>query len=689
MTPHALSWDDDIQYVKGAGPQVTQKLQKLGIRSVRDLLWHIPRRHDDRTRIVPLNQVQPDVAMTVQGRVVTVDNQSTRRGMTITHCLIDDGTGTIDLIWFNQPYMRDQLKRNWNRTIVAYGTVQAGAYHWQMSTPEWEPADESGAPPGVVPVYPLTEGLAQSRMRALVQRVLTGYDGILTDPLPETLLQKRGLLPLRQALWAVHYPTSMDQVEAGRSSLAYRELLLLQLHLALQRADVDATPGVAFPIDPEGLRVELQRIAPFTLTHAQNRVISQIWQDMASPRPMQRLLQGDVGSGKTIVAAAAVLACVRGGYQAAIMAPTAILATQHWLVFNRLLQKMGWAIDLAVGSLGVRARKSLRNSIATGTSQVVVGTHALIEEDVQFARLGLVIIDEQHRFGVLQRATLRQKGQNPDTLVMTATPIPRTLTMSLFGDLDLSAIDEMPPGRTPVRTHWKQPQEREQVYQGVRTLMDAGRQVYWVCPLVSESEKLQARAATELAEHLRRDVFPGYCIGLLHGQMKPSEKDSIMEQFRQGQIQLLVSTTVIEVGVDVPNASVMVVEDAERFGLAQLHQLRGRVGRGGQQSYCVLISEGRTENARARLGILTETSDGFRVAEEDLRLRGPGEMWGVRQSGAPQLQVADLLRDGVLLREAREDAQELVAADVRLERHPLLLEDLERRRAAALLATVG
>ncbi len=689
MTQRVLSLDDDVQFVKGAGPQVAQKLQKLGIRTVRDLLWRIPRRHDDRTHIVPLNQIVPDTPITVQGRVVTVDNQSTRRGFTITHCLIDDGTGTLDLVWFNQPYMREQLKRLWNRTIVAYGTVQAGAYHWQMSTPEWEVADESGAPPGVVPVYPLTEGLVQARMRALVQRVLTAYDDLLIDPLPESLLKRRGLMPLREALWSVHYPASMDQVEPARNSLAYRELLMLQLHLALQRAEVDSMPGVAFPIDPEALRSELSQIAPFTLTGAQQRVISQIWQDMASPRPMQRLLQGDVGSGKTIVAAAAVLACVRAGYQAAIMAPTAILATQHWLVFNRLLQKMGWAIDLAVGSLGARARKSLRNSIATGTSQVAVGTHALIEEDVQFARLGLVIIDEQHRFGVLQRAALRQKGLNPDTLVMTATPIPRTLTMSLFGDLDLSAIDEMPPGRTPVRTHWKKPQERTQVYNGVRSLMDAGRQVYWVCPLVSESEKLQARAATELAEHLRRDIFPEYRIGLLHGQMKPTEKDTIMEQFRQGEIQLLVSTTVIEVGVDVPNASVMVVEDAERFGLAQLHQLRGRVGRGSQQSYCILISEGASDNAEARLKILTETSDGFRVAEEDLRLRGPGEVWGVRQSGAPQLQVADLLRDGVLLREAREDAQSLVAGDRHLAAFPKLLEELERCRAAAELATVG
>jgi ATP-dependent DNA helicase RecG len=412
---------------------------------------------------------------------------------------------------------------------------------------------------------------------------------------------------------------------------------------------------------------------------------------MESPRAMNRLLQGDVGSGKTVVAAAAVVGAVHCGYQAAVMAPTEILAEQHYRVFSGLLQPFGVDVALLVSGLPASERARVYEGAANGLIPVVVGTHALIQDELKFSKLGLVIIDEQHRFGVVQRAMLREKGGNPDVLVMTATPIPRTLALTVYGDLDVSIIDEMPPGRRPVRTYWKPSSEREKVYEGVRRLVREGRQAYIVCPLVEESEKLSAQAATELASYLQEHVFPEFRVGLLHGQMRPAEKDAVMDAFRKGEIHILVATTVVEVGVDVPNASVMVVEGAERFGLAQLHQLRGRVGRGAHQSYCVLLGDPKTPEGQARLEVMVSTTDGFRIAEEDLRLRGPGEFYGTRQSGLPDLRVADIVRDVRILEQARSDAQELVLRDPKLSlpEHEALAEAVRQKCSEADLVTVS
>ncbi|MDT7961058.1 MAG: ATP-dependent DNA helicase RecG, partial [Armatimonadota bacterium] len=509
--------------------------------------------------------------------------------------------------------------------------------------------------------------------------------------LPRSVRERLGLMPIQQALQQIHFPDDEQMIEPARQRLVFEEFFLMQLGVGLQRQRTRQERGIAMRIDADRLNEMLHRIVPFELTNAQKRVIHEIWNDMAQPHPMNRLLQGDVGSGKTIVAAAAILAAVDNQYQAAIMAPTEILAEQHYINLHRLFQPLGISVELLVGRLSNKQRQQARERIATGRGMVAVGTHALIQEGVDFARLGLAIIDEQHRFGVLQRAALRDKGIMPHVLVMTATPIPRTLTLTLYGELDVSVIDELPPGRKPVRTYWKTPEERLKVYAGVRKLVEQGRQAYVICPLIDESDKLQVRAAEQMAEHLQKDVFPDLRVGLLHGRMKPAEKEAVMEAFRAGELDILVSTTVIEVGVDVPNAAAIVIEDADRFGLAQLHQLRGRVGRSEHQSYCVLIADPKSEEGQRRMEIMTRTNNGFLIAEEDLRIRGPGEIYGTRQSGMPSFRVADLVKDMRLLEVARQEAFRLLERDPELARpeHTVLREAVERFRHRFAIATVS
>ncbi|HZP80035.1 MAG TPA: ATP-dependent DNA helicase RecG, partial [Chthonomonadaceae bacterium] len=458
-----------------------------------------------------------------------------------------------------------------------------------------------------------------------------------------------------------------------------------------RRAHSREAQGIPFQVSLERLRADLKEIVPFELTGAQQRTIAEIAADMSSGRAMNRLLQGDVGSGKTMVALASMLMAVENGYQAALMAPTEILAQQHAIVLRRLLEPLGLAVELSLGSQTVKEKAGVRDRLLSGQSRLVVGTHALIQEGVEFARLGLVIIDEQHRFGVLQRQALRQKGERPHILVMTATPIPRTLTLTLYGDLDVSLLDELPPGRKPIATHWKTQDKRAQTYAAAQRLLDEGRQIYIVCPLVEESEKLQAKSATQLSEHIANEVFPQYRVGLLHGQMKADEKDSVMARFKAHELDVLVATTVIEVGIDVPNASVIIIEDADRFGLAQLHQLRGRVGRGEHPSFCILMADPKTEDGRARLDVMTATRDGFKIAEEDLRLRGPGEFYGTRQSGMPELYIADIVNDMDILMETRETAFRLVESDPALSRpeHQPLRRALERMKPGFELITVS
>ncbi|MBM3459980.1 MAG: ATP-dependent DNA helicase RecG, partial [Armatimonadetes bacterium] len=506
---------------------------------------------------------------------------------------------------------------------------------------------------------------------------------------------ERHQLPrLRPALRHVHFPEDEAHLETARRRLVFDELFRMQCALALRKRSIAGTlPGIPFA-PPEGFLDDLRRSLPFQLTGAQERAIAEILGDMASPRPMQRLLQGDVGSGKTVVAAAAILACVRSSYQAAMMVPTEILAEQHYAVLQRLLVPLGVRTHRLVGSVRAKGKRQIKEELQTGFAHFVVGTHALLQEDVEFQRLGLTIVDEQHRFGVVQRLTLLDKGMQehyPDMLVMTATPIPRTLALTVYGDLDVSVINELPPGRKPVRTYWKREAQRPSVYRGIRTLVEEGRQAYVVCPLVETSEKLQARAATELHEHLQTEVFPDLRVGLLHGQMPSHEKDATMERFRDREYDVLVATVVIEVGVDVPNACCMVIEDAERFGLAQLHQLRGRVGRGEQQSYCVMVADPKTEDGVRRLEVLTRTTDGFEIAEEDLKLRGPGEFSGVKQSGILQLRIANILGDSKILGEAREAAVSLIEQDPGLTQpdHQRFGVALRKQYSSLLLATVG
>lgn len=687
--------ETEVQYVKGVGTKLAQVLSKLNLYTLGDLLFHLPRRYEDRRQFRKIAHARPGDAVTVSGRLVTVDNVKVR-SLTLTKAYLDDGSGVLELVWYNQPYMKDALNKLRNSQIVAYGIIKESPYGLQMETPEWEDLPDGADPDSllsvnrIVPIYPLTEGIRQKRMRQILWNAVQ-YAHLAPEILPRSVRERLGLMPIQQAIAQIHFPDSEQAIDPARQRLVFEEFFLMQLGVGMQRQRTRQERGIAMRIDADRLNEMLHRIVPFELTNAQKRVIGEIWGDMAQPHPMNRLLQGDVGSGKTIVAAAAILAAIDNQYQAAMMAPTEILAEQHYINLHRLFQPLGISVELLVGRLSNKQRQQARERIATGRGMVAVGTHALIQEGVSFARLGLAIVDEQHRFGVLQRAALRDKGVMPHVLVMTATPIPRTLTLTLYGELDVSIIDELPPGRKPVRTHWKTPEERLKVYEGVRKLIQEGRQAYVICPLIDESDKLQVRAAEAMAEHLQKDVFPDLRVGLLHGRMKPAEKEAVMDAFRAGELQILVSTTVIEVGVDVPNAAAIVIEDADRFGLAQLHQLRGRVGRSEHQSYCVLIANPKSDDGQRRMDIMTRTNNGFLIAEEDLRIRGPGEIYGTRQSGMPSFRVADLVKDMRLLEVARQEAFHLLEHDPDLSRpeHAALRESVERFRHRFAIATVS
>ncbi len=693
----ARSLETDVQFVKGVGPRLAGILAKLDIFTVRDLIYHFPRRHEDRTRFAKVSSLRHGESATILGTVLAADNVKTRGSLVLTKVALDDGSGIATLTWFNQKYRKDQFLKLKGRQIVAYGTVAEGRWGVEIANPEWEPYSEGADPLSsgrVVPVYPLTEGLFQNQIRKAIKGAIDIYVPLVVEVLPEDLRNRLDLMDIGDALRNIHFPESQAALEAARKRLVFEELFLLQLALALRKRGMEMPGhGTQFKM-PENFREELKQVLPFELTKAQKRVVKEIAADMAKPQCMNRLLQGDVGSGKTAVALAAMLIAVRNGYQAALMAPTEILAEQHYLGITRMLENLGVleiSVDLLKGSLRSRQRQQVIERIASGQTKIAIGTHALIQEGVEFHKLGLVIVDEQHRFGVLQRAALMEKSLNPDILVMTATPIPRTLTLTIYGDLDVSIIDELPPGRKPIRTHWKQIGERKKVYHALRTLIDQGRQAYVVCPLIEESDKLQVRAASELAEFLQTEMFPDLVVGLLHGQMKTDEKDAVMKAFRAGQINILVSTTVIEVGVDVPNATCMVIEDADRFGLAQLHQLRGRVGRGDEQSFCVLICEGNSEDSIKRMQVMSSTSDGFTIAEEDLKLRGPGEFYGTRQSGMAGLKIADIFRDIPILELARKEAFDLIDKDPNL-RHPAfktLRKDLNKKYEELQLAVIS
>lgn len=691
------SLDTEVKFVKGVGPRVMGILKKLNITTAKDLLYHFPRRYEDRTHFARIASLEHGETATICGVVLTADNVKTRGRLVLTKVVVDDGSGCIVLTWFNQQYRKEQFNKLRGREVVAYGTAQIGRWGVEIGSPEIEVcSDETDSLSSlrIAPIYPLTEGIFQVHLRKIISGAVELYTELLEETLPEEFLDRLDLVDIQTAIRNIHFPESQESLLAARKRLVFEELFVLQLALAMRKRGIEAPgQGIAFNIPPD-LYAQLKELLPFELTGAQKRVIGEIAKDMSRPMCMNRLLQGDVGSGKTAVALAAMMIAVKNGYQAAMMAPTEILAEQHYLGTSNLLgdhDLMGIRVDLLTGRLKSKNRRDVTERVASGQTQIVIGTHALIQENVEFRNLGLVIIDEQHRFGVMQRAALTEKGLKPDVLVMTATPIPRTLTLTVYGDLDVSIIDELPPGRKPVKTHWKQVTERRKVYAGVRSLIEQGRQAYVVCPLIEESEKLQVQAATELAEHLQSEIFPDLKIGLLHGGMKSDEKDTVMSAFRAGQIHILVSTTVIEVGVDVRNATVMVIEDAHRFGLAQLHQLRGRVGRGDEQSYCVMICEGNNQDSITRMTTMASTNDGFVIAEEDLKLRGPGEFYGTKQSGMPELTIADIFRDIPILEIARKEAFAIIEKDPGLSNESFagLRKDLLKKYEAFELAAVS
>lgn len=691
--------DDGVQFLKGVGPTVAQILAKMNLHTVGDLLRHVPRRYEDRTRFRRLSEIMPGEMATLHGRVIAADTQGTsRKNFQITKVLIDDGSGIGQLVFFQQPYLLRQFQEmaHAGRWIVVYGMAKRSGYGpVEIERAEWEEVGDDGdalSTNRIVPIYPTTEGISQKRLRRIIYAALQSYESRIEEPLPPDVLLKHRLLDRRTSIRNLHFPDSLAMMEAARRRLIFEEFFFLQVGLARRRKiNTHEIRAHRIAVDVDRLKEDLRRISTFELTGAQWRAIEDIAKDISSGRVMNRLIQGDVGSGKTMVAVAAMMMAVEAGFQAAMMAPTEILAQQHAIVLKRLLEPLSIPIELSIGSLRAKEKELARTRIASGESRIVVGTHALIQEGVEFQRLGLAVIDEQHRFGVLQRQALQKKGEQPHVLVMTATPIPRTLTLTVYGDLDTSIIHELPPGRKPIKTHWKRAEQAAEVYSAMQRLIHQGRQAYIVCPLVEESEKLQVKAATRLAEHIQQEVFPHFRVGLLHGQMRSEEKEEVMRRFKAHDLDILVATTVIEVGIDVPNASVIVIEDADRFGLAQLHQLRGRVGRGEHASYCILMASPRTEDGITRMSVMVETQDGFRIAEEDLKLRGPGEIFGTRQSGLPEFYIGDIVRDVQIMDEARRTAFELIENDpnLSLPEHRLLHRELQRSRAGFELIHVS
>ncbi len=652
----------ELQFLKSVGPKRVQLLKKLGINTVEELLYHFPRRYEDRSLLKKFSQLKDGDTETILGTVAGCQDIRPRKGLTITKVAIYDGSSMGYAVWFNQPYIKKQIPQG--TEILVTGKVARKFSYIQISVVDFEILDNDDPihTGRIIPVYPATEGLQTKALRSIMKFAVEQYGFAQDEFLPRYLLQKYKFYTLSEALSKIHFPEKMEDVNEARRRLVFEELFLLQTGISLQKVSNHNEQGIRHKKNGPLVNKFLQKL-PFVLTRAQLQVLNEICRDMEENRPMNRLLQGDVGSGKTVIAAAALTKTVENGYQGALMAPTEILAEQHWQGMQELFQPLGIQVALLTGSLNKNEKHKTIEGIKEGRTDIVVGTHSVIQDEVEFCKLGLAITDEQHRFGVKQRAKLKGKGYHPDVLVMTATPIPRTLALTVYGDLDISVIDELPPGRLPVKTYWITEQMINRVHKFIRQHVQNGKQVYYICPLVEESDKIDVSAAVELAETLQAKVFPDLAIGLMHGRLKQETKEAVMREFRNGTLHILVSTTVVEVGVDVPNATIIIIQDADRFGLAQLHQLRGRVGRSTDQAYCILVANPSTGEGKARMKIMQSTSDGFVIAEEDLKLRGPGEFFGTRQSGMPDLKIADLIKDIKVLQTAREEAQDLVSQD--------------------------
>jgi ATP-dependent DNA helicase RecG len=649
----------------GIGPKTARTLKKLGLETLGDLLWHLPRRYDDYSQLKTINRLWFGEEVTVIGTVEDIAVRPVRKGkMKLVEAVIGDGTGALKVTWFNQHWIADKLTPG--KGVVLSGKVDQYLGRLTMNSPEWEPLERIQLHTNrIVPVYPLTAGVTGKWLRRVINSVVTRYADRVPDPLPPSTIESAQLVSLPIALQQAHFPDDWESLESAQHRLAFDEMFFLQLGVLAQKHEWEELVTQPLPSEPDFIERWVGQL-PFELTSAQKRALEEIRTDLTSRHPMNRLIQGDVGSGKTVLAAAAIAITAQNDYQSAFMAPTSILAEQHFSTMKELLPKeIGTSeekLRLLLGSTPESEKAEIREGLSQGTIQVVVGTHALLEDPVNFSRLGLTIIDEQHRFGVNQRALLRAKGENPNLLVMTATPIPRSLALTIYGDLDLTVIDEMPPGRKPTETRVLTPLERSRAYQFIHSQLDKGRQAFIIYPLVEESEKVDAKAAVEEHERLQNEVFPSQQVGLLHGRLKPDEKEEVMLQFRSGEYQILVSTSVVEVGVDIPNSSVMLIEGANRFGLAQLHQFRGRVGRDDQPSYCLLIPNTIDDTDNERLKAMEKTHDGFELAEIDLKQRGPGDFLGTRQSGFAELQMARLT-DVDLIEKARKAAKELFKID--------------------------
>ncbi|MEY8388659.1 ATP-dependent DNA helicase RecG [Oscillospiraceae bacterium 38-13] len=664
----------DVRFIKGIGEQRAKALARLDIRTLRDLISWFPRRYEDRTETRTIAELIPGETACVSAMIAADPVVSrVRKGLELVKLRAVDATGVLDVTFFNQSWLKNSLRQG--ETCVFCGKAEGNLLRRRMTNPIVEPEGRGETTGRIVPVYPLTAGVSQTVLSRSIRQGLDACADILPDVLPDEIRREHQLCRIGYAYENIHFPESAEALDLARRRLAFEELFLFTIGLRRLRRRRETVETEPFQEVDMGA---FYGALPFTLTGAQRRCVEEALADMRAPRPMNRLCQGDVGSGKTIVAAACAYFCVKNDRQAALMAPTEILARQHYEGLAPLLEPLGLRCALLTGAASAKEKRTLSAALAEGEIDFIMGTHALISGGVEYRRLGLVVTDEQHRFGVFQRAALAGKGHHPHTLVMSATPIPRTLALILYGDLDVSVIDQLPPGRKPIQTSFVDSSYHPRIYRFLRKLVGEGRQVYIVCPQISENEEGDDRkAVTEYAAQLAKEVFPDLRVACVHGKMKAKEKEAVMDAFVRGETDILVSTTVVEVGVDVPNAAVMVVENAERFGLSQLHQLRGRVGRGEHASYCVLISDNRNEETQQRLKVMTRTADGFRIAEEDLRLRGPGDFFGVRQHGLPGLRVADIGCDTLLLREAQEAADALLARDPELEGCPATAERVQ------------
>lgn len=654
-------WEKPVQFLKGVGPHRAKLLNKLEIYTIYDLITYYPRDYDDRSKLKKISELKPGEKVTIKVKIVDYEETKTLyKKIPIIKAKLTDGTGIVYGVWYGQKYIKQALPPGTD--VLISGEVKRVLKHIEFENPEYEVLDEEDKEflnvGRIVPIYSLTSGLTQKVLRKIIYDALTDYSIFLEDPLPKYLREKYNLMDKPVSIWEKHFPTSFLTMASASKRVAFEELFFLQLNLAEKRKEIEKLSAPVFKTDSELVERFLNSL-PFKLTKAQEKVWEEIKKDLSSGRPMHRLLQGDVGSGKTVIAALAAILAYDNGYQTAFMVPTEILAEQHYNRLKKIFEPLGIRIALLTSSTPKKEKTYIYLDLAEGKLPIVIGTHALIQEEVTFKKLGLVIIDEQHRFGVIQRAKLWKKGENPHLLVMTATPIPRSLALVLYGELDISIIDELPPGRKPVITYLFSKRERKKVYSFVEKEIMKGKQAFVVCPLIEESEKLEAESAKKLYEELKK-FFPQFKIGLIHGLVPSEERNRIMEEFQNGEIQILVATTVIEVGVDIPNASIMVIEDAHRFGLAQLHQLRGRVGRGSEQAYCFLIADLKGEDATERLKVMVETNDGFVIANKDLEIRGPGEFFGTRQHGALSSLIVDLTKDMKLFEIARNEAFELM-----------------------------